>query len=112
MPDSAGHCPIYEASLIQILAHPDRFDGKRVRLSGYIHVEFESNGIYLHKDDADHGLHGNALWVASIKPGAVVSSECHNTYVVLEGTFTARDHGHMGLWTGAIRDITRCDPLP
>jgi len=90
------------------VTNPNAYDGKVVRLIGFIHFEFEGNAIYLHKEDYDHAITRNGLWVelaagTSTKP-------CENRYAIIEGTFRANDHGHMGMWSGAIRNITRCDP--
>jgi len=105
--DVRGSCLLYSASIIQLLARPEIFDGKRVRVIGFIHFEFEGNGFYLNKDDYDHALYSNGLWV-EIKAGANTSAKCQDSYVLVEGVFQAAHHGHMGLWGGAIVDITRC----
>ena len=37
----------------------------------------------------------------------------HNMkYVLVEGRFNARDHGHMSLWSGAIEAVTRMVEWP
>lgn len=105
---SSSEC-VYETSIIQLLARPEVFDGKKVRVLGYIHWEFEGNGIYLHREDEQRRLYRNGLWVQT-KADAAIQDRCHNTYVLVEGTFKARNYGHMGLWAGAIVDITRCAP--
>ncbi len=105
--DADGRCSLYDSSVIQLIARPDLFDGKRVRVIGYIHLEFEGNGIYVRREDLVRRIHGNGLWVAfSDAP----PDGCQDRYVVIQGIFRARHHGHMGLWSGAITDITRCDP--
>jgi hypothetical protein len=47
---------IADVSMVQLLATPERFHGKRVRFTGFVHLAFEGNGIYLHKEDFDHGI--------------------------------------------------------
>ena len=39
--DSGKTCLLYAASIIDIIANPDLFDGKCIRTFGYIHFEFE-----------------------------------------------------------------------
>jgi len=107
--DSGKTCLLYAASMIDIIANPDLFDGKRIRTFGYIHFEFEGNGIYLHQEDYTRSLYVNGLWVNLAKNSSPTG--CQDRYVLVEGTFRARDRGHMGLWSGAINDITRCMPL-
>jgi hypothetical protein len=106
--DAAGKCALYDASVIELVANPHLFDGKRVRTIGYIHFEFEGNGLYLHKEDYVRSIHANGLWV-NLAQG-VRSADCQDRYALVEGMFRARDRGHMGLWSGAISEITRCMP--
>ena len=36
-----------ETSMVQLLAHPDKYHGKMVRVTGYLHVKFEDNCLIL-----------------------------------------------------------------
>ena len=100
---ATGEMP-QDVSIVQLLATPERFDGKLVRVIGFLCLAFEGDAVYLHREDFDHGLTQNALWVqVPEKPDASLSLN----YVLIEGTFDAGDHGHMGLFGGAIRKITR-----
>ena len=58
-PDDA----VQDVSLIQLIAQPEKFEGTRVRLIGFLRIEFEGNAIYLHREDFDHGIAKNGLWV-------------------------------------------------
>ena len=98
---------IYDTSITQLLARPEVYDGKRVRLKGYIHFQFEGNGIYPRREDEHGHLYRNGLWV-QVKDGVSLPLECQDRYVLVEGTFVARHHGHYGLLRGAVTDITRC----
>lgn len=100
--------PIYAVSIVELIARPERFDAKRVRAIGYVHFGFEGNGIYLHREDYEHDLYANGLWVTL--GAGVAPTNCQDRYVVVDGTFRAGMRGHMGLWSGAIVDITRCTP--
>ena len=98
-----------DISLIGLIAAPKDFDGKQVRLIGFLRLEFEGNAIYLHKEDYLRGITKNGLWLelgANSRKPANLSDQ----YVIVEGVFSARDHGHMDLWSGSIHDITRLDP--
>ena len=105
--DARGNCTLYKASIVQLLARPEVFDSKRVRVTGFIHFEFEGNGIYLHREDYEQRLYSNGLWVQLNERYKPVVP-CQNRYVLIEGLFEGRNQGHMGLWSGAITDITRC----
>lgn len=105
--DSRGKCTLFKASIAQLLARPEAFDGKRVRVTGFIHFEFEGNGIYLHREDYEKHLYANGLWVV-ISPSYKPDVSCQDRHVLIEGLFKSSNHGHMGLWSGAIMEITRC----
>jgi hypothetical protein len=92
--------------MLQLLADPAKFDGKRVRVIGFVHFEFEGNAIYLHKEDFRNRILKNGLWVSL--SGGVSRTNCQDMYALIDGTFHASDMGHMDLWSGAITDVTKC----
>ncbi len=93
-----------DVSMVQLLANPERYDGRVVRILGFVRIEFEGNAIYLHKEDFDHGIAKNGFWLAGPRPQGV-----SDTYAVLEGTFRADRAGHLGAFSGSIDKITRLD---
>jgi hypothetical protein len=108
--DRSGACTIYGVSIVELIANPRPYDGKRVRVTGWVHLEFEGDGIYLHRDDEVWGLTKNGLWV-SFAPGTS-GRACRGGYALVEGTFDAGSHGHLGMWSGSIENIDRCIPWP
>lgn len=101
-----GACTLYDASLVQLIARPELFNGRKVRVIGFVNLEFEGNGIYLSREDWRHAIYQNGLW---IEPPASVRDSLQR-YMIVEGTFNAAHRGHMGMWSGAIERITRFDP--
>ena len=99
-----------QTSLIQLIAHPKEFDGKRVQIIGFVRLEFEGNAIYLHRDDELHGILKNGLWLDAEKLSKADRLQFDGRYAFVEGRFSMEDQGHFGLWSGAIRDITRIAP--
>jgi hypothetical protein len=107
------NCTRYDVSIVDLLAHPSLYHGKPIRAIGYIHLEFEYEGIYLHKEDYKQGLTRNGFWISfdpQIQPSSVRG--CKDHYVLVEGIFDARHHGHLGLWSGTIDQVTRCENWP
>lgn len=99
-----------EVSMIQLIADPQRYDGKRVRIIGFLHLEFEGDAIYLHREDFEHGITKNALWVNL--PTDMTREQINavnDKYVICSGTFAAGMHGHMGLNSGEMTKITRLE---
>ncbi|MCO6455636.1 MAG: hypothetical protein J5I93_10110 [Pirellulaceae bacterium] len=102
----------FQASIVQLLAHRDRYHGKKIQIKGFLHVRFEDSAIYLSKDDGEHGITTNGFWVSFEKAnvpfeGAVGPGEFDRKYVVIEGTFNARSRGHHSAWQGSIEKISR-----
>lgn len=95
-----------DVSLLRLLATPADFDGMRVMTEGYIHFEFEGDGLYFHKEDFEQGLTHNAVWI-SMAQGAS-PAECQDAYVRVEGTFRAGFAGHGGANSGQLVDVSRC----
>jgi hypothetical protein len=92
-------------SLLQLIATPEAFDGKYVRVFGFVRIEHEGTAIYLHREDAEHVLTKNGLWLEGFREGQVA-----DRYALVEGRFSVKNQGHLGLWSGAIEDITRMEP--
>ena len=97
-----------DVSVIQLIATPERFDGNRVRVVGYLHQSFENSGFYLHQADYELSLHRNGLWLSGTCGRGQYAY--NNRYVLIEANFSAKDHGHLGLWSGELHDLGRCVP--
>ena len=97
-----------DVSLIQLIAKPKNYDSKVMRMIDFVRLEFENNTIYLHQDDYKHSISKNGLWIDVTDDIRKKQKDYDQKYVLLEGTFNAKDTGHMGLWSGSIQKITRC----
>ena len=95
-------------SLIQLIATPEKYHGKRVRLEGFLRLEFEGNAIYLHREDYEHRITENGLWLDATNEMRKDRKKIDLHYVLIEGVFNAKSHGHMGLFSGEIKKINRC----
>ena len=96
-------------SIIQLIANPEKYNGKRVRIIGFVRIEFEGNAIYLHQDYEKLGIYSNALWLDVTDEIRKDREKYDGKYVIVVGTFDASNHGHMGLFSGTISDIKRFD---
>jgi hypothetical protein len=95
-------------SLVQLIASPKDYDGKIVRVIGFVRLEFEGNAIYLHQEDYKHSISKNGLWIDVTEDMQKRKAELDRKYVLIEGTFDTKRTGHMGMWSGSIQNITRC----
>jgi hypothetical protein len=103
-------CVLYDVSIIELVARPEKFHGKSVAVHGFLNLEFEGNGLYLHEEDFKHSLYRNGLWM-NVPRGWVDATKCKNqSYVLIHGVFNAMNTGHMGLWSGALESVVECIP--
>ena len=97
--------------LVAVLANLDAFDGKRVRVSGYLTLEFENAGLAVDKVSYDAGLPSNALWVDP--PGWLAKRErarLSRRYATVYATVDAQAHGHVDAYSGSLVDVRRIAP--
>ena len=95
-----------DTSLVQLIANPKALDGKLIRVIGFLNLEFEGDAVYLHKEDFEHAISQNGIWV-DIPDDFKGRSKLSGNYVLLEGIFDAKRHGHMGMFSGTIRTVSR-----
>ena len=93
-------------SIISLLGDPKRYAGHRVTVTGYVRIEFEGDAVYFHKEDFDNMLTHNALW---LDMGGAKTSGLKEGYAYVEGVFDPDAHGHLGLFGGTLKNITRLD---
>jgi hypothetical protein len=103
-------CKLYDVSMIDLISNPETFDGKPIRVRGFAHFEFEGNGIYLHREDFEQGLFRNGIWLDTGEKSG--PRELSDQYLDVQGTFAAArgGGGHLGMWAGEIRNITKMEP--
>ena len=96
-----------EVSLVQLIANPADFAGKRVRVFGFCRLEFEGTALYLHRDDAEWGIAKNGFWLGVGWPVPESFRPLGDEYVLVEGVVDPQRKGHMGSWSGSLIEITR-----
>ena len=76
-------------SLVQLVANPEKYDGRLVCVAGYFDLEYEAATLYLHEEDAHNGLDENGIWldVHGIKGDQI--RPMNNKYVWMLGRFRA-----------------------
>jgi hypothetical protein len=99
-----------DASIIELLAAPERFRGQVVRLIGFVTLESEGTAVYLHEEDYIRTIPRNAVWldVARSDPPRLASP----AYAIVEGRFDPDRQGHMGMFSGSLTTVSRITPWP
>lgn len=108
-----GPCILWGPALVELVTRPEEFDGKRVRVIGFVNFEFEGNGLYFSREDWRQGIATNSVW---IEPPAGFDSDSgppmrqpNRRYVIVEGTFRASLGGHFGMWSATLEKVTRLE---
>jgi hypothetical protein len=106
--------PARTVTVAELLKHPARYNGKRVRITGYYHSEFEDSSLYDKKGDPMF----HALWVDGASSFAREKDLqwTDDGHVIMEGCFIQGPDGHLGGWPGELQRVTRVvsldPPLP
>ena len=82
-----------DVSLIQLIATPERFNGKHVNVTGFLHLGYEAASLYLSKEDYDHVILDNTLYIDVTDEIAKDKDKLNLKYVRLQGTFRAKRPG-------------------
>lgn len=104
---SASSPPV--VSMLQLIANPEKYNGKPVSLIGFMHVGFESDIVYLNYEDYRHGILENGLWFE--RTTEITKNELLDmNYVMLSGTFVARPISYSRFSAGGVTNVTRASP--
>lgn len=108
----ASATPVKDVSIVQLIANPERYDGQDVRVIGFMRLEFEGDALYLHREDFEHSILNNGVWIDLTDSQQKSSAKFNNSYVLVEGRFSASEKGHLELWSGSLQRISRLNPWP
>jgi len=76
-------------SLIQLIAGPERFDGREVAVAGYCWVEpEEGTALYLHEEDHRYFATMNSVGL-TFEQSLTNAGGCHDRHVLIFGIFAA-----------------------
>ena len=102
---------VERVSIIALIANPEKYDGKAVRVEGAIQLDFEADAICLHQEDLVRGISSNCLWVEpdlkALNSDLATIQKYSHKYVLIEGVFKKDELGHRGAYSGAIVDCWR-----
>jgi hypothetical protein len=91
-------------SLLSLIATPEAYEGKYVRVWGYAEVSEEYFILYLHNEDYRQGLTKNGLWVEVTLPRNRYREKYHKRYVLIDGIFRAKP-GNWGMCSGTLEKV-------
>jgi len=111
--DAARRCVLWGPSLVELITRPEIYDGRRVRVVGWMNLAIEDSALYLSQTDWENGLTRSAVWIDP-PPNFLIDRgptgpQPNRRYVIVEGIFKARRRGHMDRYSGALEAVTRLD---
>jgi len=91
-------------SILQLIANPDKYDGKSLGAVGYLELRDNNSVLYLHREDFEFGLYVNSLKIEfEPKLTGVDLAKFDLHYVYLRGKFDAKDRGPRSDMGGSIK---------
>ncbi len=98
-----------KVSLVQLIATPDRFDGKAVEVKGFLEMDWEGALLYLHQADADNAMLSNAIWVRVTGQMKKDEEKLNKKYVTVRGKFHAGFKEQLGNPLGGIPEVEKVE---
>lgn len=94
-------------ALMHLIQQPDKYQFQKVRVVGYATMGFERKALYVSKEDQNHALTKNAVWLDV--PLDEKTKALHGQYVLVEGSFDQEKKGHLGLYSGTLVNVDRIE---
>ncbi len=84
-----------------------------IQVKGYLHLELNSNALYIHEEDYKKKITANAFSVSFDQKFEKKKNplDYSDKYVILIGRFDAGEKGNAAQFSGAIKNIIRLDQL-
>lgn len=107
---------VYYVSLINLIATPEKYDGKIIFVQAYVKIAQENMSICQtsrmtsSKDclwlEIDNGPYDSKEDMQRVKSKEMLWKACDGKRVSIHGLFDANNQGNEGLWSGAIKDVS------
>jgi hypothetical protein len=99
-----------EVSIINLIATPERYNNKLVRIVGYLNMEYENDAVYMHKEDYDLKISKNCIGVEIPRATRYNQhvKDCNKKYVFVEGVFNM-NRANEGSFNSSITNINRLE---
>jgi hypothetical protein len=102
-----GQQPI-DVSLIRLVASPEKYDGKFVRVAGYFSAGREGDGLFVNKTDYDNALIANGIWVRRPDSKICNAKELDQKYIQITGIFKSDFKEQLGTPDSGILTVFTC----
>lgn len=105
--------PPRKLKLVDVLADPEKYDGKRISVVGFYHGEFEGSSFSVDKVASKQRDYARSVWLSDSSSLANKSNINlrNDSWLRIDGIFLCGPGGHMGLWPGELDRPTRIEPV-
>lgn len=87
-----------EASMGNLASVPEKYEGLKVKTSGYYYRGFEHSALYPDRRDPDEISFSEGAWLMGMYPYTQFAGQM----IEVEGEFSTKSRGHLGQWFGSI----------
>jgi hypothetical protein len=112
LPLAMAQAPSWEdyemVSMIQLIATPQQFEGRKVHVCGFAVMRFEATALYLTRDDRNYSNRKNGLWL-DLPDWDKQPKSLRNSFVQVFGVFRSDKKGHKGAYSGTLEEIARME---
>jgi hypothetical protein len=111
---NVGHDNPISVSVIELIATPEKLDGRLISVHGFLHFQREKHTViaaflYLHEEDAKHLLVSNVVPIVPNEQMLRDEEKLQDMYVIVTGMFRAvKVSGEESIKTGSIDHIRTC----
>ena len=109
VPATTRDTPAKSISLAQLLSTPEKFDGSKVMLLGYLHIDLDGSELFFHETDFLNDLETNSIGVHPSSEMMGIVSKLNHKYVLLEGVFHYTHQDVLSFRSGMIDQISRVE---
>ncbi len=92
--------------MIALLAAPQKYDGKVIRTWGFLNLRYESDGLWLHREDLRASLLKDSFALELTDEQQEQFKGLNHTYVMVQGTLHSKGPDGSGLESGTISRVT------
>jgi hypothetical protein len=96
-----------QVSLIQLIATPEKFDGKLVQVRGFLQMGREGDLIFLDKSSCDNVVPMNAIWIHRSEQMGKDKLKLNRKYVEVLGVFRVGFKEQLSIPSNGISDAKR-----
>lgn len=102
--------PVESVSLDEVLANAKAFDGRTVRVCGFLLLEFEGNALYRSGSECADGQTGKALSFDIPTALQGRADELSRRRVCVVAEVSSEDTGHRGAYAGTLYRVSAVEP--